>query len=179
MRRFLPFILLVAAIGLFAAYINPTYKAAQAVAAENGQYDQALNTAKQLKSQREALLARRETFSSDDVQKVERLLPDNVDNIRLIIDINNIAARHNLSLKNVELGTVGSASAPAGIGSTGGPVDSVELGFTVTSSYSSFLAFLADLEHSLRLMDVVKISFKNGTGDQSDYLVSVRTYWLH
>jgi hypothetical protein len=59
-------------------------------------------------------LAKRDTFAAEDVQKLERTLPDNVDNIRLIIDINNIAARHGLTLKNVALGTVSGSSSTRG-----------------------------------------------------------------
>jgi len=56
----------------------------------------------------------------------------------------------------------------------------VDLGFTVTAPYTTFQAFLADLEHSLRLIDVEKITFKGaGTADSADYTLSIRTYWLH
>ena len=187
-RIILPLILLVAAIGLFAAYTNPTYQATKTVAAERDQYDQALTTAKQLKAQRDALLSKRDTFSTDDVQKLQELLPDNVDNIRLIIDINSIAARHGLTLKNVQLGSVSQSSqsrSSLAVGSSGDAVGSVEFGFTVGATYNDFLAFLADLEHSLRLIDVEKIDFKAPPPAASagialtDYTFTIRTYWLH
>lgn len=183
MRTILPFVLLVGALGLFFGFTNPTYQAAKAIAAENNSYNQALDTAKELRAQREQLLAKRNTFAASDVQKLEQMLPDTVDNIRLIIDINNIAARHNLTLKDVQLGTVsGSSKAPSAtaVGSSGDPVGSVDLGFTVTADYDSFQAFLLDLEHSLRLIDVQKLAFKNAAqGTATDYTLTIRTYWLH
>lgn len=183
MRTVLPILLLVASAGLFFGFTNPTYEATKQISAQTAAYDQALTTAKQLRDQRDQLLAKRDTFSADDVQKLERMLPDNVDNIRLIIDINNIAARHGLALKNVALGTVSSASSArsaSAVGASGDPVGSVELGFAITSSYATFQAFLADLEHSLRLIDVEKLSFKNsGMADLNDYTLTIRTYWLH
>lgn len=182
MRTLLPFILLVAAIGLFAGYINPTYQGTKGISVQTASYDQALTTSKQLKAQRDQLLSKRDTFSQADVQKLQEMLPDNVDNIRLIIDINNIAARHSLTLKDVSLGTVSSASSArsaVAIGASGDPVGSVELGFTVSSNYANFMAFLADLEHSLRLIDVEKLSFKNSNTAANDYVLTIRTYWLH
>lgn len=184
MRALLPFILLIAAVGLFIGYTNAAFQASKVVSAETVSYDQALTTANQLKSQRDQLLSKRATFSTDDVQKLERMLPDNVDNIRLIIDINNIAARHGLTLKNVSLGAVSSAStarSAVAVGASGDPVGSVNLGFTVTASYGNFLSYLADLEHSLRIVDVEKLNFKTGEGkvDSNDYSVTIRTYWLH
>lgn len=187
-RTLLPLVLIAAAIGLFVMYTNPTYQADQALSSEHSSYQGALKTAKDLRNQRDQLLAKRNTFSTDDVQKLQEMLPDTVDNIRLIIDINNIAARHGLSLKNVQLGDVSSGSSAksaTAVGSSGDPVGSVELGFTVSAQYDSFRAFLADLEHSLRLINVEKITFKETpdasgkTPDLSDYQLTIRTYWLH
>ncbi len=187
-RTILPLVLIAAAIGLFIVYIDPTYTGDQALAAQHSSYQGALSTAKQLRAQRDQLLSKRNTFPTDDVQKIQEMLPDTVDNIRLIIDINNIAARHGLSLKNVQLGDVSSGSSAGSataVGQSGDPVGSVELGFTLSSNYDDFRAFLADLEHSLRLINVEKITFKEtpnptgGTSDTTDYHIDIRTYWLH
>lgn len=182
MRALIPLILIAAAIGLFVVYIDPAYHAAQAIAQERSSYQQALNTARELRGQRDQLLAKRNTFSSDDVARLSRMLPDTVDNIRLIIDINNIAARHGLSLKNVQLGEVGNGTAaanPTAVGGGSDPVGSVSLGFTVSAQYGDFRAFLADLEHSLRLINIEKLSFKQDEPGAADYEFSIRTYWLH
>lgn len=183
MRNLIPVILIIAAIGLFAGYTNPAFQETKAIAAQSASYDAALATSKQLRQQRDQLLAKRNTFSTSDVQKIQRMLPDNVDNIRLIIDINNIAARHNLSLKNVQLGSVSggtTAQSTAAVGASSDPVGSVELGFGVTASYADFQSFLIDLEHSLRVIDVEKINFKTtGSTDLNDYNMTIRTYWLH
>lgn len=190
MRLVIPSILIIAAIGLFVVYTNPLYQGIKGLQAQVGAFDEALNKAQELKSRRDELLSKRNTFSSDNIQKLERILPDNVDNIRFVIDINGIAARRNLSLKNVSLGTVSdsknSRSALA-VGSSGDPVGSAEISFSLSATYDDFLAFLQDLEHSLRLVDVEKISFKSvsnagGTGngvDKYDFALTIRTYWLH
>jgi len=107
MARFLiPIILLGAALGLFILYTNPTYQATKGISSEVASYDEALNKSQELKSVRDKLISKRNTFAPEDVAKLTKILPDNVDNIRFIIDINNIASRHNLSLKNVQLGSV-------------------------------------------------------------------------
>ncbi len=178
----MPIVLTVVAIGLFAMYTNPQYQTIKALQAQVGEFDNALNKTKELRASRDELLAKRNTFSTDDLQKLERMLPDNVDNIRLIIDINNIAARHSLSLKNVALGTLSDSKttrSALAVGSSGEPVGSVEVGFSVTASYDEFLIFLKDLEHSLRIVDVEKISFKPSSLGKDDYSLTIRTYWLH
>ena len=190
MRLFVPTILLIAAIGLFVVYTNPTYQASQTLQAQASAYDDALTKSQELRSVRDQLLSKRNTFSADDVQKLQELLPDNVDNIRFIIDINNIASRHNISLSNVQLGTLGgsgsgttaaSAASAAAISSSGPGdlVGSVDIGFSVTASYGDMLAFLQDIEHSLRLIDVEKLTFTASSSGLNTYAFTVRTYWLH
>jgi Tfp pilus assembly protein PilO len=185
MTRFIfPILLIVAAIGLFATYTNPGYQATKSLAAQASSYDDALNKAQELRARRDELLSKYNTFSTEDRQRLLRGLPDNVDNIRLIIDINNIAARHALALKNVSLGDVSDSRTSRNalsVGVSGDAVGSVSVSFTLAARYEDFLAFLQDLEHSLRLVEVESISFTAPTsenGGVSDYSVSIRTYWL-
>src|SRR4051812_36812006 len=105
-KLFMPFILVAAAFGLFILYTNPAYQKIKELSVENASYDAALTKAQELHTVRDQLLARRNAFPNDNVDKLQHVLPDNVDNIRLIIDINNIASRHNLALTNVDLGNL-------------------------------------------------------------------------
>lgn len=181
----LPIGLLIAAVGLFATYTNGAYQETKSLSAQVGSYDDALNKAQELRQQRDTLLSKYNTFSTENKQRLLHGLPDNVDNIRLIIDINNIASRHNLALKNVELGTVSDSRATRStlsVGSSNDTIGSVEVSFTVSAVYEDFLSFLQDLEHSLRLVDVENIEFSAPSaaegGNRSDYSLTIRTYWL-
>jgi len=181
-KVFIPLILAAAAIGLFVMYTNPTYKDTQALAVQAQAYEEALQKAQELRTVRDELLAKRNSFSANDIAKLERILPDNVDNIRLIIDINNIAVRHSLSLTNVALGEMSDSSVArkeGAVGSSGDPTGSVEVGFTLSATYDGYLAFLQDLEHSLRIVDIIGVTFKAETGDRNSYDFIIRTYWLH
>lgn len=184
-RLILPLILFATAVGLFVMYTNPAYQGEggiKALQAQASGYDTALNNSQELKKVRDVLIARRNTFPDGELQKLEKILPNNVDNIRLIIDINGVAARHTLSLKNVLLGNISDTSktrSAAAVGASGSPVGSVELGFTVSASYNNFLAFLVDLEHSLRVIDIEKITFTTAENNLNDYTITIRTYWLH
>lgn len=182
MTRFLtPLILVGAAIALFVVYTDPAYQATKEVKAQVESYDNALTKSQELKKVRDQLLSKRNALVVEDVQKLEKVLPDNVDNIRLIIDVNNIATRRGLTLKNVQLGTISNqanAANPLAVGDSGAPLGSATLGFTVAASYDDFLVLLADLEHSLRVVNVEKISFSAGERAENDYTFSIRTYWL-
>lgn len=182
MRLLLPVILVLAAIGLFALYTSPTYQGLKGTQAQVAAYDDALNKSKELKGLRDKLASARNAFSPEDEQKLVRLLPDQVDNIRLIIDINNIASRRGLALSNVALGEVSNTSSEASelaIGPSGDPLGSVSLGFSVVASYEEFLTFLQDIEHSLRILDIEELSFGSAEGAKYTFDIQLRTYWLH
>ena len=183
MRTLLPILLIALAVGLFVVYTNPTYQnedGIKGLSAQAAEYDQALTQSSELRAARDKLLAHRNTFSADDVHKLERVLPDNVDNIRLIIDIQNIAARYRLQIKNVALGasSADEGSQAIAAGAEGHSVGTVELGFSVDSTYDNFIAFLDDLEKSVRVVDVEKITFVTGPGDLETYKLQIKTYWL-
>ncbi len=180
----MPLLLIGASIGLFVVYTNPAYEGANGVKGLQAQvksYDDALNKSQELKEVRDKLVSKFNTFSPDDKTKLQEMLPDNVDNIRLAIDINNIAAKHSLSIKNLSVGNSQNKNTKnaAAVGASSGPIGSVELGFSVTSSYDTFLAFLSDLEHSLRVVDVESVSFAASDTGINDYTLTIRTYWLH
>jgi Tfp pilus assembly protein PilO len=183
MRFIIPVTLLIAAIGLFVMYTNPTYAGLKDERVVDAAYSDALGKAKELRARREELERKQNAFEPENQQKLARLIPDQVDNIRLIIDINNIAARHGLSLSGVALGEVSNSSREANtlsVGPSSEPVGSVSLGFSVTASYEEFLAFLQDLEHSLRILDIEKLSFTSGeTLNKYSFDFTIRTYWLH
>lgn len=183
MRFILPIILIVAAIGLFVAYIDPQYQVVKGLSAQAAEYDDALSKAKELRTTRDQLLSKSNTFTTEDKQRLARAVPDNVDNIRLIIDINNIASRHGLALKSISVSEVSESSqarSALAVGNSGDPLGSVTVAFTVAADYDTFNAFLRDLEHSLRIVDVESLEFDSPTqGTQADYSLSIRTYWLH
>src|SRR3989344_5038066 len=143
MTRFiLPILLAASAIGLFMVYTDPAYQGVKDLQKQVAAYDEALDKSQELKRTRDQLISRRNTFPSQGLQKLEKILPDNVDNIRLIIDINAIATRHLLSIKNIDLGQVSdsaSGRSALAVGSSGSAVGSVALGFTVSATYDNFL----------------------------------------
>ncbi|HYF12995.1 MAG TPA: type 4a pilus biogenesis protein PilO [Candidatus Paceibacterota bacterium] len=183
MRQFFfPLLIALTAVSLFVLYTNPTYQSAKALQEEVRSYDAALDKSQELRKTRDQKIAAYNTFSAENKQRLERVLPDHVDSIHLIIDINSIAARHGLTLSNVELGDISDravARNPLAVGSSGEAVGSLDINFAVVASYEDFLALMQDIEHSLRVMDVEHISFTAEERGLNSYDISIRTYWLH
>ena len=179
MIKFLiPVVFVVAAIGLFFGYIDPTYLAVKELKAKNQQYSDALDKSKELQAVRDRLLSKYNAFRGADLDRLQKLLPDAIDNVRLILDLDNMATRYSMRTRNV---TISNQNPPkeGTVGPEENRYGTATITFSVIGSYDTFLAYLRDLESSLRLVDITSILFTVGANsDLNQYTISVKTYWL-
>ncbi len=181
MRNITSIILIIIAIVAFVFIANPRFDRVSALKQEAATFDDALDRSKELISLRDALLSKYNGIREEDRTRLDVMLPNSIDTVRLIIDINTLATAHGLSLSNIAVGEVnGGTTNDGSLGPSFGEFGTVALGFTVSATYDQFRAYLADLERSLRLLDVKSISFEAGEGANSlaNYTVSLTTYWL-
>jgi Tfp pilus assembly protein PilO len=178
MKFLVPLICLGIAGALFFGFIDPTYTHLKALQVEESSYDQALTRSKDLQTVRDQLLARYNTFSQNDLARLEKLIPDHVDNVRLILDLDAMASRYGMHVKSVSIKADPTATARGQIGPNDQAYESVVLSFSVSGSYDTFRSYLADLEKSLRLVDVVGLAFSANQTGFYDYTLNVQTYWL-
>ncbi len=186
MNLITPVILIIISIGTFFMYIDPNYqgdnlsngnRSIKSLLAEDAEYQDALNNTAEISRKREALITKKSQFNTEDIIRLEKLLPDNIDNIKLVIDMNRIAQNHSLILRNVKLDT-GNKSNDGKIGQDNNKYGTVGLSFTVSSSYNAFQNFLADMEKSLRLVDITGLSVKGSDTNVYEFSVELKTYWL-
>jgi Tfp pilus assembly protein PilO len=181
MRNIISIIFIIAALALFGFFINPRYAGIRELQAEAASFDSALERSKELIATRDALLSKYNAFSSDSITRLNTLLPNSIDTVRLIIDINTLANKYGMSLASINIGIPDEAAGNNNtLGPSGKDFGVLSLSFNVVTSYDRFRAFLTDLEQSLRLMDVTSVDFaipEQGTG-LTTYGMTVTTYWL-
>jgi Tfp pilus assembly protein PilO len=180
-KNVVPIILIVLAIGVYFTYTKGKLDEARAVQATNQSYDAAITNADKLIKLRDQVLKDRSKISADDIAKLDKMIPDNVDNVRLIIDVNSIAHMHGLTLRGVHTSSVSddaNNSTPATSQSTTSKLSPVSISFSVSTTYQNFIAFMQDIERSLRILDISSVSLNSNDGGIYDYNVVVNTYWL-
>ncbi len=189
MRSLFLLIVIAVSIGAFAMLVVPRYKAVQEMRTEVASFDGRLATAERLKQSREELIARYNSIAKTDLDNLKVLLPDTVDNIRLIIQLDSLATKNGMSsLRGVEYDTV-KTDQPVKTGTeittaSQKPYGEFTMSFTTTGQYKNFLSFISDLEQNLRLVDITTVQFNivegtaNTPGDSLSYKVSLKTYWL-
>ena len=179
MKTISSLILVVAAVVVFVMYTNPQYQDIKALQSEAADYSEALDKSKTLLAERDNLQKIYKQISPDNLDKLNKLVPNSVDNVRLVIDINGIAARRGLAPRDIKINSADSAKTVSTLGPNASGYGSIDLSFNVSAPYNTFIDFMKDLEQSLRLVDVTAVSFSStDKGDTYDYSVSLRTYWL-
>lgn len=191
----MPIILILVAIGVFFVFIDPKYNEVKDLQAQIERNNKTLDLAEQLREKREDLRQKYNQISDDEKLELQKMLPDTVDNVRLIIDISNIAEKYGIIIQDIQVApeedseenvqVINSDFESTTSGSTINYPDTSKIGiisfsFSVVAQYDVFLDFLKDLEEALRIVDVRSITIDR-VDDQSifyNYSVKLDTYWL-
>ena len=181
-RYILPVFLVLMAVGVYVIYIDPFYESIRVGNAKIVEYDNLIANAHTATAQIEKLKAIQESFPSGYDRSLATILPPTVDPLRLVIDVNGIAALRGLHVKSPSVSVVADLKKQTG-------VQKHALSFSISAPYSVFRSFLRDLEIDLALQDLSQLSFSSEASSDSaanvppelrvyDYTVNVITYSL-
>ncbi len=193
-RIITPVMLIVISIAGFFLFIQPTYKEMQALQAKSVSYNEALNNSKTLEAERDKLVEAANNMDPMMLDRLNKFLPDSVDNIRLILEIEKIAAPYGMVLRDVKYDTK-KTTEEGNTNTVRGAMPVTEnkdynvwdLEFSTQGSYANFVNFLKDLENNLRIVDIASVEFSSNTavgagiaqsGSVYKYGFKIKTYWL-
>ncbi|MDQ2933313.1 MAG: hypothetical protein M3Q80_02940 [bacterium] len=190
-RNITALILIVLAIGIFMTFTRTKLTELQGMRKVNAKYAVALANAKTLLKARDEANKKWNAIEPQDRERLEKIIPDTIDNIRLIIDLNAIARQNgNLSLRNIKAVATDNAdkqvappkttnaAATKNSGITTPKLDVVTVSFSLNAPYEQFILFMEDLEKSLRILDVTHLTVAVAQNGTYDFGVELKTYWL-
>jgi len=206
----------VISVSSFIYYVRPTYARINLNKIQIAQNEVSLKKANLVQQKINELVDKRKHMDDAAVNRLEKLVPaNNVDNIQLILDIEGITKQYDMKLQKVNISKTtekkrrSSDQSRINVGAKSGDyLKSLTLSFEVVSSYDEFIKFIVDLEHSLRVVDIVNIQvspkdkrdqasvFESGinTNESSNasstnpvtqnapkytFSVVIRTYWIN
>lgn len=190
MRYIFLLIIIGSSVAVFVTLINPRYQEVLTMRKEVASYGSRLATAQKLKLSREELIAKYNSIPKADLDNLKVLLPESVDNIRLIIQLDSLATKNGLSsLRNVQYDATKTDQSTKPETTSTTQVAQKTYGefvmsFETSGQYKNFLSFISDLEQNLRLVDVSSVAFNQSSGvekglaDSLRYTVTLKTYWL-
>jgi Tfp pilus assembly protein PilO len=163
-------------------WINPQYANVKVLGTQLAESNKALGQVAELESVRASLVDKENSFSQADLARLQKLLPDNVDNIRLFLDMQGVASRYGALIQNISVADQGQKTAPTAqaIGPSNSKYGQMILSFSINLSYDNLILFLKDLENSLRLVEIKNMSFTSSS-QAGGYNVSLglNTFWLN
>lgn len=179
MKTLLSILMIIAAIVGIVFYALPTYQSAQELQQEERDLNEALTNARRLQETRDELLQRFNAFTTQDIRRLETMLPDNIDNVKMIIELDALAMQLGLSIRSIDVVDRDGQNNEEQQAQANLPYGTVDLALSLEGPYERFVEFIEQVERSLRLIDVRDISFRStDVSDNYTYNLTVRTYWL-
>lgn len=185
-RYILPVILVILSASIYVSVIDPTYTEIVQQKAKEVELTNFLSDAKQANEKLAKIKDAYAAFPAGSEQSLSTILPDSIDPIKFIIEIESIAHIHGLVLKGPK------ADASDDDKTAAGKYNTSKLTFSVAAPYPVFEQFLKDIQDSLALRDMTNVSFTADTvsADSAprnqrpesiiyDYNVSITSYALH
>ena len=182
MKNIFSIIVIIISIATFVLIVQPQYNEIKDMQVQETELEDVLDNARKLQSLRDSLLEKRNGIANSDIRRLEKLIPESADNVKLILEFEQIADTHNLSIQ--------AASAVKDDDETGQQIQNfdietkdygiITLDFTINGDYADFIAFLKDIEKNLRITDIraFNITPPSGFDSEYSYSISIDTYWL-
>ena len=181
MRSFTPIILILVSVALFFVFVNPHYQQTQLLLEQKTEYEDALNRARELESARDELFTKYNSFSRTDLDRLYRLVPEEINIVKLVADMDDVAGRYGIAIKgiSVEEEIVDNSMQIV-------PEERVNsylttsISFSFEVKYDQLVNFIRDLEKSLQVIDIVSVSFSSDEKETEiyEYKIKFNTYRL-
>jgi len=208
LRYITPIILIGISIAGFLMFAKPIIGDISNKKNEIISYNEALDNSKALENERDKLTQKYNAINPADLVRLQKFLPDNVDNIRIILEIEKIALPYGMVLKDVKYdsavsdktatatNTNNTTNATAGgslpqntllANESSKKYGTWNLSFSTEGTYSNFINFTKDLQNNLRMVDISSVTFSSDSSvvlgkpkvsDLYKYDFKIKTYWL-
>jgi len=144
---------------------------------EREEFNEALINSRKLQDLRDELLEEYNSISSDDIEKLDVILPQRADVVKLVVDVEGMAESSGLLITNVGLSGVDDQKKVVSDNQNGSQFNSFHIDLHLAGSYKAFLSFLGSLEKSLRIIEIEEITFSSGDIDLYKFDVKIKSYW--
>lgn len=189
-----PILFFIIAVGLFFTYIRPAYDVLVAFQAQEKELDATFKETEQLIQKYDELMTNYSSISTEDKARLNKILPQEIDVVRLILDLDSLATKNNMEIISFEVPQLDSKYAPVSRSRTASrntsdddsPIGSAVLTIECEGEYPDFKNFIYDIERSLLLMDMVALEIEvpdmtlPGTDatDSPTFVLGLQSYWL-
>jgi Tfp pilus assembly protein PilO len=181
-RSLIAIILIIASVLGFVLFVGPQYQDVVALRTEESQLKDVLANSRTLQQKRDQLLKTYNEMSPADVARLEKMVPNNADNVKLILELQTLASKYGLELRTAALSEEEEMDRTqrTQVQIATRDYGTISLDLVVRGSYEGFVGFISDVEKSLRIIDVESLAFRSEANNPSvfQFNISLNTYWL-
>jgi hypothetical protein len=182
-RTLTPILSIVIAVMIFMFFTQPTFSEVTAVKTEMSEYTTAIEKYNLFSAKLEEKLSVKTNRSASDNERLDRLVPDEIDDTQILVDIEALAEKNGMLFGNISVKNNNATLARKTENvSQGLPASqelaSVDVTFGVIGSYEQFDTFMLDLESSLTLFEVIGLSYTASPSSFQQFDLTVRVYAL-
>jgi len=161
------------------AFVYPSFGDLKNLLDEKQKYLDSLDTIGDIENRKNELVAKYNEVPEADRKNIDVALPSSLDFVKLTSQIDAVASKYGIlvgtfSSKDTEPTTGTSIENTTAVK----PYNSSVVGFSFSTSYETFRAFLDDLEKSLRILDVRSVNLEAKENGIYTFNVEFETYWL-
>lgn len=184
MKTLTPVLVITISIGMYFMYISPTVDEVRALLAKKQEYDNVLQKAQELIAQRDAILTDYNSIPSSDIEKLNKMLPETMDDTAFLNELNVLAVQKGLAVQSFQKVSGGNNGVvDVSEDAINLPYITNKFSMSLSGSYDQFNSFLKDIESNLRLTDITSITAKSielqtGPSGSMEYLLEISAYSL-
>lgn len=173
--------ILLISVSLFFFFTKPMLASLTDLLAKKDEYQNTLDKLNQIEDIKKNLTDKINGLSDQEKKNLQVLLPDGPETTKLVADIDGKASKHGISIDKISYGEINRDQGQSVSEGAPPPVYQSELlGFEFTTDYSHLKDFLADIESSLRLIDIRSVDVNQAEkGINNRYRINAEIYWLN
>lgn len=173
-------LLIVGAAVIFFTQTKNYFPEIKAIRGQISVYNKTIETIRSVKDSVDKLLGEYNSISQENIDNVNKMIPSGSDQMKLVVQIEDMMKSRGLILKSVDAKESVKASSVKAKEETlaTGDVSRLSLSAKAQGSYSAFHSFLVEAERSLRLIDIESIKI-NAVADKEvyDFSIEAVSYW--
>ncbi len=171
--------LILLSIAIFYTFTSPQYEKVKVLSAQAAEYEGVLDNLTQIAQTRDQLLISYESLPKDQLARLTKALPPDVDAVRVALNLDTIAAQYGISIKSIKVSLASQANTnEVLLPDYDQSYSKLTVSFSFSSSYPNFRSFLADLEKNLRIMNIQSTIFQAADTGPYEHQIVIETYWL-
>lgn len=159
-------------IFLLRSYVQPELADVQRIRTEQAVVSDAISNAREVIRLRDELLARYNSISPADIDKIRKFLPAGSAISELFIDIDTMIIESGITVTKIAFEE--NATLPA---ETEGGAQALTVTLAVEGTYEQFRSLLSIIEKNIRLIDVVGLTLQKPTDAPIGFEIVLRSYY--